>query len=604
MARVFDITAATDAVRLDTKGHGDAAFTVSNVTGRRIRGRAKAVPKDPATAGWLKIAGDVERDFPSGGTQVFTASVAIPPEARSGTYSFRLDVVSVDNPDEETAQGPSVGFTVADVVPPPPKSYLAWFALAVIVLLVVGGGALWMVRPRHSAATPAPTPSPTPSPVAPASFAGDWTTNVARLVLTQEGANVRGEYRAYGSDAPLKVEGVVADRTLSGSFGDPAAPFAVVLDSGNDTFRGTWGAKKSWCGQRHFPSDLPADCGLTGAWTFKTGKLTLTVDLKQRGDDVTGTLSGDLVIQVPGSETVRKALHGDVSGHLRGWVLEGRMHAGVDDFRDLDKRIRWTLLNQDFQQFQGIESPFVQSGDQLIAIYLEDNCGARKGSPLPEPCREPSGLVLDSFTLNAPPGTDQWDQLDNAPTKVVQVVGGDFRATIAVKASTVNHVQVVAFGIRDPVRPNQWVRIAKGFSNDVNPHAVVSVQMRRQAPGPFKPPFPNAAMGTMVGRGGVFVTPQQPQARGPLEPPPTPRPTASVLPPLIPYTAEVVHFMIERRAALWTFSYSADGTEWTVVQPNMDFPPLRTVELYAVAYSNFNQLPLVAGFSNLKVTTP
>ena len=71
------------------------------------------VPADPSIAGWLSIAGDAERDFPSGGTQMFTVNVGVPADARPGTYSFRLDVVSVDNPDEETAQGPSVSVQVA-----------------------------------------------------------------------------------------------------------------------------------------------------------------------------------------------------------------------------------------------------------------------------------------------------------------------------------------------------------------------------------------------------------------------------------------------------------------------------------------------------------
>ena len=160
MARAFDITAGSDSVRLDTKGQGDAAFTVSNVSGRRIRGRAKAVPKDPSTARWLSLSGDAERDFPAAAPNCSPPRSCVPADARPGSHTFRLDVVSVDNPDEETAQGPSVGFTVAEAVPPPPKSYRAWFALAVILLLVLGGLAIWLVRPR-------PKPSPPDGPRTP-----------------------------------------------------------------------------------------------------------------------------------------------------------------------------------------------------------------------------------------------------------------------------------------------------------------------------------------------------------------------------------------------------------------------------------------------------
>ena len=164
MARVFDITAGSDSVRLDTRGQGDAAFTVSNVSGRRVRGRAKAVPKDPSTAGWLSISGNAERDFAASGTQLFTTKVVVPADARPGSHTFRLDIVSVDNPDEETAQGPSVGFTVAEAVPPPPKSYRAWFALAVILLLVVGGLAIWLVRPRPKPVAPPTAAAPPTAP--------------------------------------------------------------------------------------------------------------------------------------------------------------------------------------------------------------------------------------------------------------------------------------------------------------------------------------------------------------------------------------------------------------------------------------------------------
>jgi hypothetical protein len=44
MAQIFTITAASASMRLDAKGHGEIPFTVSNVSGRALRGRAKVVP--------------------------------------------------------------------------------------------------------------------------------------------------------------------------------------------------------------------------------------------------------------------------------------------------------------------------------------------------------------------------------------------------------------------------------------------------------------------------------------------------------------------------------------------------------------------------------
>jgi len=42
MPNVFNVTAASSTVSLDARGHGEIAFTVSNASGGRLRGRAKA----------------------------------------------------------------------------------------------------------------------------------------------------------------------------------------------------------------------------------------------------------------------------------------------------------------------------------------------------------------------------------------------------------------------------------------------------------------------------------------------------------------------------------------------------------------------------------
>jgi hypothetical protein len=555
MARVFDITAVSDAVRLDTKGQGDAAFTVSNVSGRRLRGRATVIPKDAATAKWFVLAGEAERDFPPGATHQFPVKVTVPPDAPAGKYTFRVDVVSVDNPDEETAQGPAVGVTVAEAPAPPPKSYRLWFALAIVLLLIVGGVAIWLVRPR-----PAPPAAP------PSSFAGTWSTNFARLELKQDGAKVTGEYRLYGTDdLAVKVDGTVQERTLTGMLGSPAnTKFNLKLDPGDQTFKGSWGENKPWCAQRNYPSALPPDCGVSGSWMFSSGKAAMNLDLVQAADKVTGNVNAVWKIG-----TDNKKLTGDITADMHGWVLDGLLRLALEDDRDnpLEKRVRWTLAN-DFQQFQGLEFPFVVAGDKRIVVYTEENnCGARKGSPLPQPCREPTGRVLDHFQLDASPGTDQWDFLDNAPTRAFEIVGGDFRATITATAPTTKHVQVVAFGVRPVNNTNVWLRIAKGFSNDAR--EVVSAQQRT--------------------------------------------PAAAVLQPLLPYTADTIHFMIERLGGRFTLSYSADGKEWTPVQRDIELdlpgrgsihPMARSVEVYTTVYSDFNNDPITAKFADLRITKP
>jgi len=120
MARVFDVTAASDSVRLDASGSGETSFTVSNVSGRPLRGRVKLMPQDPASKTWLTVVGESERDFPAGGTQQFAVKVKVPPGTPAGKRTFRLDALSVQNPDEDYTQGPSAAISV-DLTPPPTK---------------------------------------------------------------------------------------------------------------------------------------------------------------------------------------------------------------------------------------------------------------------------------------------------------------------------------------------------------------------------------------------------------------------------------------------------------------------------------------------------
>lgn len=147
MARVFDVTSASDTVRLDGNGQGEMAFTASNVSGRPVRGRAKLVPQDAAAKAWLSVVGESERDFPASGTQQFTVKVAVPAGSKPGKYNFRLDVVSVQNPDEDYTQGPNVAISVT-LPPPAPKPFPWWILVVAAVLLLAIGGVVWyFMRP-------------------------------------------------------------------------------------------------------------------------------------------------------------------------------------------------------------------------------------------------------------------------------------------------------------------------------------------------------------------------------------------------------------------------------------------------------------------------
>ncbi len=124
MAAPFVITSPTNTVLLGTDRTGQAAFTVSNQTGRAVRARASISAFDPTQPSWLTLGGTAEREFPIGGTEQLTVTVAVPPEAAAGLYPFRLDIASVVNPDDDWAQGPVVAFQVPaiDFPPPPPPT--------------------------------------------------------------------------------------------------------------------------------------------------------------------------------------------------------------------------------------------------------------------------------------------------------------------------------------------------------------------------------------------------------------------------------------------------------------------------------------------------
>jgi cytolethal distending toxin subunit A len=136
MAHIFDITAPGDAVSLGPSGTGEIPFTVTNVGASAVRGRAVLGPEKSAVLSWLKLAGEQERLLQPKQTDTFLVKVAVPPGTNAGDYSFRLDIVSVARPDEDSTQGPAIKIPVI-LAPPPPKPF-PWWILAVAAV-VIGG---------------------------------------------------------------------------------------------------------------------------------------------------------------------------------------------------------------------------------------------------------------------------------------------------------------------------------------------------------------------------------------------------------------------------------------------------------------------------------
>lgn len=140
MSRVFDISCASEAVRLDGKGHGDVAFTVTNVSARAVRGRFKIKPLDAVGSEAFSIDGASERMFNPNDTQQVAVKVDVPSGTNEGKYRFRLDGINVDSPDEDFTEGPALVVDVkASAVP---KRPFPWWILAVIALVLAVGGVI------------------------------------------------------------------------------------------------------------------------------------------------------------------------------------------------------------------------------------------------------------------------------------------------------------------------------------------------------------------------------------------------------------------------------------------------------------------------------
>jgi len=161
MAKLFDISIPEGAsnLKLDSQGRGSVHYTVKSLTRTPIDARAvlipmpnaQADPNHPVTKGWVRIDGKAERHFDVNGEDAFTVTVAVPPKAPAGTYSYRLDVVSAARPDEGDSS-PAVAFKVEAKQTPPPKWGLIAAVIAIVV--VVGGVMTWLIVRKSGGGVP------------------------------------------------------------------------------------------------------------------------------------------------------------------------------------------------------------------------------------------------------------------------------------------------------------------------------------------------------------------------------------------------------------------------------------------------------------------
>jgi hypothetical protein len=120
------------------------------------------------------------------------------------------------------------------------------------------------------------------------SFAGTWETTFGRLVLTQEGDEVKGKYQ-MGPDATCTLQGKVEKDKLTFKYKEPDATGEgwFQLAQGGQSFDGQWrqtGDKewRPWNGKRLVGA---VDKGFAGVWDTSFGKMRLVV----QGDRIHGT---------------------------------------------------------------------------------------------------------------------------------------------------------------------------------------------------------------------------------------------------------------------------------------------------------------------------
>jgi hypothetical protein len=129
MTDVFSITTPTATIKLAPNRTGQASYTVTNVSPRALRAQARIVEAATAPTSWFSLNGQADQNYDPGTVRQFVIDIVPPLGAPAGSYEFRLDVVGIDHPDDDSAQGPSCEVTIppSDTPTPitAPRGYIA-----------------------------------------------------------------------------------------------------------------------------------------------------------------------------------------------------------------------------------------------------------------------------------------------------------------------------------------------------------------------------------------------------------------------------------------------------------------------------------------------
>ena len=148
MSRSFAITTPANTMELGGKTSGEVTLTVTNQTERALRGTARLVPIDPTRKEWIRVVdGEEERSFAPKGTHQYKVKVEVPKDTPKGSYTFRMDFVSSENPDEDSTPGPAIAVKIADSTPQPAGKFPMWIIPVIAVALIgIGVGLYFALR--------------------------------------------------------------------------------------------------------------------------------------------------------------------------------------------------------------------------------------------------------------------------------------------------------------------------------------------------------------------------------------------------------------------------------------------------------------------------
>jgi hypothetical protein len=153
MSQRFDITVTNPTLSLDANGYGETSFSVTNSSSEARRVAIKLATLNPQHKNWLKIEGDLEREFLANGTHQYRVNIEVPPDKFKGRFNFRLDVHSALEPQDKLSQGPTVSVEMKPVakavaIEPSPKKEFPGLVATVVVLMLLsmgGGIGLWLL---------------------------------------------------------------------------------------------------------------------------------------------------------------------------------------------------------------------------------------------------------------------------------------------------------------------------------------------------------------------------------------------------------------------------------------------------------------------------